>query len=245
MTIEREIWQEYVRLMRAAMDKAEEGMKEQLPDGGLDSLPQEMRAELVRIGYALATKYGEGAAAASCEIYDTVARLTGAMVPDAEPADTATFEEAAKAVNGTLKTGNAETVSGSVGRLVKMAGVDTVMKNALRDGAMWAWIPQGSETCAFCIMLASRGWQHASKNALRHGHAQHIHAHCDCLYAVRFDDSTDYAGYDPQRYLDMYYGDSIDEDIKEAIHDKYGMNSTGAHLNMMRRQIERNRKEKS
>ena len=82
--------------MRAAMDKAEEGMKEQLPDGGLDSLPQEMRAELVRIGYALATKYGEGAAAASCEIYDTVARLTGAMVPDAEPADTATFEEAAK-----------------------------------------------------------------------------------------------------------------------------------------------------
>ena len=148
-------------------------------------------------------------------------------------------------MNGTLKTGNAETVSGSVGRLVKMAGVDTVMKNALRDGAMWAWIPQGSETCAFCIMLASRGWQHASKNALRHGHAQHIHAHCDCLYAVRFDDSTDYAGYDPQRYLDMYYGDSIDEDIKEAIHDKYGMNSTGAHLNMMRRQIERNRKEKS
>lgn len=227
------------------MDKAAEGMKEQLPEGGLESLPQEVRAELVRIGYALATKYGEGAAAASCEIYDTIARLSGAHVPDAEPADTATFEEAAKAVNGTLKTGNAEIVSGSVGRLVKMAGVDTVMKNALRDGAMWAWIPQGSETCAFCIMLASRGWQHASKNALRHGHAQHIHAHCDCLYAVRFDESTDYAGYDPQRYLDMYYGDSIDEDIIEAIEDKYGLHSTDAHLNMMRRQIERNRKDRS
>ena len=87
--------------------------------------------------------------------------------------------------------------------LVKMAGVDTMQQNAIRDGAYWAWIPSG-DTCAFCITLASRGWQRASRNALKDGHAEHVHANCDCTYAVRFNERLSYEGYDPDRYLDMY-----------------------------------------
>lgn len=109
----------------------------------------------------------------------------------------------AKTIVGTAKTNNEEIISSAIGRLVKQTGVDTTMQNALRDGAEWAWIPHG-ETCAFCIMLASNGWQRASRKALKNGHAEHIHANCDCTYAVRFDSSSNVAGYDPDKYFEMY-----------------------------------------
>ena len=65
-----------------------------------------------------------------------------------------------------------------VSRMVKQAGADTTQKNAIRDGAEWAWVPHG-DACPFCRMLASNGWQIASKNLLKKGHAQHIHANAD------------------------------------------------------------------
>ena len=60
------------------------------------------------------------------------------------------------------------------------------------------------DTCAFCITLASRGWQTASRAALKGNHAEHVHANCDCTYAVRFDRYSGVAGYDPDRYKEMY-----------------------------------------
>jgi uncharacterized protein VirK/YbjX len=54
------------------------------------------------------------------------------------------------------------------------------------------------------LTLASRGWQTASKGAIKNGHAEHIHGNCDCAYAVRFNEKTNYAGYDPDKYLAMY-----------------------------------------
>lgn len=90
-----------------------------------------------------------------------------------------------------------------VSRLVKRAGADTTPHNAVRDGAEWAWVPHG-DACPFCRMLASNGWQKASKNLLKKGHAQHIHANCDCEFAVRFSREFDVAGYDPEEYLRQY-----------------------------------------
>lgn len=92
---------------------------------------------------------------------------------------------------------------GRVSRLVKRAGADTTLKNAVRDGAEWAWVPHG-DTCPFCITLASNGWQKASSKVLKGGHADHIHANCDCEFAIRFDHSTTLAGYDPEKYLKQY-----------------------------------------
>lgn len=202
-------WRRYIALLRRLDDRASAEMLAFITplkvqyDAGLVS-SKDFRQALIDYAYALATKYGEGASEAACEMYDAIAAIQGASVPIAVPAQTATIEETAKAVNGTLKTGNADIVADSVGRLVKMAGVDTMLQNAIRDGAYWAWIPSG-DTCAFCITLASRGWQKASKSALKDGHAEHVHANCDCTYAVRFNDSLDVEGYKPQDYLDMYY----------------------------------------
>lgn len=202
MTISRKVWQRYIAGLRKVNDEAVRLAMNYLNTH--DVLTQEGTNALIEYCYGLATKYGEAAAELACEMYDALAAVTGATVAPAIPAATATMQETAKAVVGTLKTGNNEIVSSAVGRLVKMSSVDTTMQNALRDGAEWAWIPVG-DTCAFCITLASRGWQRASKKALKGGHAEHIHANCDCTYAIRFDNS-EVEGYDPREYEALYYG---------------------------------------
>lgn len=203
MRITSKTWDTYIANLRKMSDKAAGLMLERLKDVAFDALEYDERMELIDYAFALVTKYGEGAGALASEMYDALAELSGAAVPAAIPAQTATYAETAKAINGAIKTGNSEIVSAAAGRLVKMAGVDTVMQNALRDGAEWAWIPRG-DTCAFCITLASRGWQRASQAAIKDGHAEHIHANCDCTYAVRFDRDTNVEGYEPSVYYRMY-----------------------------------------
>ena len=79
-----------------------------------------------------------------------------------------------------------------------------MLQNAKRDHAQFAWIPMG-DTCAFCLTLASRGWQYMSQRAMKNGHAQHIHANCDCEYCVRFDTTSTVEGYDPDALQEKYY----------------------------------------
>lgn len=156
---------------------------------------------LIAYAHALVTKYGEGSAELACQMYDALAAAAKAGVPAAEPAQPASYGEVARMVQAT-KASQPQMQQG-VSRLVKRAGADTTLKNALRDGAEWAWVPQG-DTCAFCLTLASRGWQKASQAAIKGGHAEHIHANCDCEYAIRFDGASTVAGYDPEKYLKQY-----------------------------------------
>ena len=156
---------------------------------------------LIAYAHALVTKYGEGSAELACQMYDALAAAARAGVPAAEPAQTAAYSEVARMVQATKQS--PPQMQRGVSRLVKRAGADTTLKNALRDGAEWAWVPQG-DTCAFCLTLASRGWQKASQAAIKGGHAEHIHANCDCEYAIRFDGRSTVAGYDPDKYLRQY-----------------------------------------
>ena len=203
MRISQRAWTQYITALRKINDAAYKSMKIYLDAHGLPSEDWEEDA-LIDIATAVARKYGAASATLSAEFYDKIGRLAGRTLPAALPAEAATVHEVAKAVVGTAKSGNPDIVAGAVSRLVKQQGVDTTMQNAIRDGAEWAWVPQG-ETCAFCITLASRGWQRASRDALRGGHAEHIHANCDCTYSVRFDSTSSVAGYDPEKYREMYY----------------------------------------
>ena len=156
---------------------------------------------LIAYAHALVTKYGEGSAELACQMYDALAAAAKAGVPAAEPAQPASYGEIARMVQATKAS--PPQMQRGVSRLVKRAGADTTLKNALRDGAEFAWVPQG-DTCAFCLTLASRGWQKASQAAIKGGHAEHIHANCDCEYAIRFDGRSTVAGYDPDKYLRQY-----------------------------------------
>ena len=160
--------------------------------------------EFIDYAFAVVTEYGEASAALAAEMYDLTAEFEGVILPSAEMADLANYGDVAKSVRGTIKTSqNFEEIAGAATRWVKMAAADTTLHNALRDGAQFAWIPQG-DTCAFCLTLASRGWQYASRQAIKGGHAEHIHSNCDCQYAIRFNDRTRISGYDPDEYLSMY-----------------------------------------
>lgn len=227
MTISASAWAEYVKKLGAMDAAATRKLGQYIGSykGFSFNNPQHMK-DLIDFAYALSVKYGEGAAELACEMYDEVGLASGLFLEPAVPADVAAYGEVAKAVNGTAKTRNENTIANAVGRLVKRAGADTMLKNAIRDGAQFAWVPHG-DTCAFCIALASRGWQTVSSTTLKNGHAEHIHSNCDCTYAVRFDEKSGVKGYDPEKYLDMYEsaeGDNPNDRINSIRRIKYQEN---------------------
>ena len=209
MQITANAWNEYITRLSRLNRKAGQLMREYIGSHGTENT-----ADLIAYAYGLVTKYGEGSAELACQMYDALAEAANAGVPAAEPAAPADYGEVARMVNAT-KNQNPTNLPNGVSRLVKRAGADTTLKNAARDGAEWAWVPHG-DTCPFCITLASNGWQKASSKVLKGGHAEHIHANCDCEFAIRFDHSTTVAGYDPEKYLAQY-------------------NAAGGDINKMRR----------
>lgn len=208
MNISEKAWTAYTRQLARLNEKAGQLLADYIAAHGTGDTEA-----LIDYAYALVTKYGEGSAALAAQMYDELAALQNVRVPPAEPAPTAQYGEVAKMVQATRES--PPQMQRGVSRLVKRAGADTTLKNAQRDGAEFAWVPHG-DSCAFCLTLASRGWQRASQAAIRGGHAEHIHANCDCEYAVRFDGRTSVAGYDPEAYLAKY-------------------NAAGGDINRMRR----------
>ena len=214
MHISTEKWRKFTDKLSKLNKTAGEKMIEYVQKNGFSDTEA-----IIDYAYALATKYGEASATLNAQMYDEIAEMSGFITDPAELAPTATYKETAKAVARTLeKSVNPNSIAGTVGRLVKRAGADTMLLNAYRDnsgkrkkyvsqkrkhsGAQFAWVPSG-DTCAFCLMLASRGWQNQT-NWAKDNHASHIHANCDCSYAVRFDDHTTVGSYDPAEYRKIW-----------------------------------------
>ena len=82
--------------------------------------------------YGLVTKYSEGSAELACQMYEALAEAQGVYVPAAEPAATASYGEVARMVSAT-KDQNPANLPNGISRLVKRAGADTTLKNAIRD----------------------------------------------------------------------------------------------------------------
>lgn len=217
-----------MRRYRDALSKINKKAAEQMQAYCLDH-NFEIDQAMIDYAYALSTKYGEAAGALSCQLYDEVAEYWHEVnakkrpyMKAAEPDETAGYGEVAKTVYGTAKT-SPKQIPDAVGRLVKRTAEDTTLKNAIRDGAYFAWIPHG-DTCAFCLMLASNGWQRASKKALKGGHAEHIHAHCDCTYMIKFSPDDSVEGYDSEEYRRMYSeaeGDNWQDKINAMRRERY------------------------
>ena len=101
---------------------------------------------------------------------------------------------------------------------VKKAAGETVMQSARADKRRprFARVPYGSETCSFCIMLASRGPVYWSAKAA--GEENHYHANCDCRIVPVWGSvsvmtenggivqrgGASIEGYDPDFYYDAY-----------------------------------------
>ena len=206
MRLKHKDWFAYITKLAALHTKAGELVKGYITANikDLSSITKTERDALIKYTNQVVSKYGEAAGALAAEMYDALALAQGANIPAADPAPTPLYSEVAKTINGVLKMSkNPNKIGDASGRLVKRTGADTVLRNAQRDGAEFAWVPSG-DTCAFCRTLASRGWQKMSKNALKNGHAEHIHSKCNCTYTIRFSEDFEIEGYDPQQYLDEY-----------------------------------------
>lgn len=237
MTISKKDWNNYIRRLSMLNEKAGAQMAAYIKKYGTEDTQG-----LIVYANALVTKYGEGSAELACQIYDELAAKSWKNLPPAIPAKSASYREVALTIWRTKDSPSL--VKQAVSRLVKRTGADTTLQNALRDGAEWAWVPHG-DTCAFCMTLASRGWQRASKKALKGGHAEHIHAHCDCTYAIRFDSRTNVAGYDPDKYLRMYEnaeGSTPDEKINAMRRAQYQENKD--EINAQKREAYRKQRER-
>lgn len=117
------------------------------------------------------------------------------------------------------------------------------MKNAIRDKAYFAWIPEG-DTCVFCISIAAEGWKRATAAALAGGHAEHIHGNCDCAYAIKHDKDTEYGGYDPGKYAAQIAGaegDTEEEKLNSMRRENYARHKD--EINEQKRMTYRERAE--
>ena len=80
-------------------------------------------------------------------------------------------------------------------------------------------------------MLASNGWQRATKEIASGDHAEHIHANCQCEFAIRFTSELDVAGYEPDKLREEYdaaEGDSSKEKINSLRRKNYAEKTIGA-----------------
>jgi hypothetical protein len=108
-------------------------------------------------------------------------------------------------------------------RQAMQAGRDTVALSVEHDPAhaRWARVPTGAETCAFCLMLASRGAEYRTRDTADGGR---YHAECDCVPTPVWDGDPYPAGYDPDALYERY----------QAARDAAGSGSPNAILSKLR-----------
>ena len=94
---------------------------------------------------------------------------------------------------------------------VQKAAGECIYHNGYKDNqrVRFMRVPRGSETCPFCVMLASRGAVYYSRDTAgaRRGH---YHSNCDCeilpvFFARGQKENDTVEGHDPKNWLDKYH----------------------------------------
>ncbi len=90
-----------------------------------------------------------------------------------------------------------------VGDVISAALRAQIQRSIRRDPTKpsWARVPQG-KSCAFCTMLASRGFAYTSEEAAG-GEGNKYHDDCHCRVVPSWGKQT-LAGYDPDKYKELY-----------------------------------------
>lgn len=93
-----------------------------------------------------------------------------------------------------------ETTLQVVGHIVAGQGKQTVAATCAKAGVRFARVPSSADSCDFCIMLASRGFEYETAEAA--GALKKFHANCGCMVVP--DDGRPPAGYDPDALYNVY-----------------------------------------
>lgn len=104
------------------------------------------------------------------------------------------------AIGTTSQLGNLSTI---LDELVKQPYRSTMQRSAASAGGGWARVPSGSETCSFCLMLASRGTVYESRESAKfRKDGRTYHGDCDCTPVLTKSDSD--LPYDVEKLYDKY-----------------------------------------
>lgn len=175
------------------------------------SSPELIRDELLGFVPALVQQYGDVAAAAAADWYEGLraAAIGGsyqALTGGTAPVDQ--VEGSIRYAVGSAFTGSPDDalalINGAVQRFVQYSGRETVARNVAVDKSRprWARVPQGV-TCAWCTMLASRGFVYHSKKSAGEM-SGHYHDDCDCQPVPSWDKSPYIEGYNPDEMYGQY-----------------------------------------
>ena len=224
-----------------------DGLGAFLDAGG--AVPPENVAALREFALGLLDDVGGAAAEVAysygAEFYDA-ARAAAVGSPlhasPAPPNPHAANEAAVKGMIETVaKTGQVELFAAAcaarVDYVARKSCGDAVVRCAAKDPRKprFARVPQGGETCRFCLMLASRGAVYLTEH--KAGAVDHYHANCDCKVVPDWGDGIE--GYDPDEWHDKWKHPEKHPEIREARnarrrelyrekHPKSSRNSVGA-----------------
>lgn len=180
------------------------------------STPDVARDAVLEIMPELVREYGELASLAAAEWYEEVREAAGVT-----SAHTTSLSSGANldAVAGSSRYATRHfwgddpaaalgLLSGMLQRYILYGTRDTVRRNVEQDMARprYARVPSGVHTCAFCEMVASRGFvYHNETKAGKRGLGNDFHDDCDCQIVVEFDaDQHHIEGYDPDAMYERY-----------------------------------------
>ncbi len=182
--------------------------------------PADCRDLLVEFVPALVNKYGKAGAVAALDWYEKVRAETPGLpvFTPVVPTESAfmNVEGIVRAEVGLLWEENAakkafarkrvfEALDRVVDRSVRGQVRATITHNARRDPAKprYARVPAGAKTCAFCTILASRGFVY--KSAETAGMTTQFHSECDCQIVPEFKKGTArIKGYDPDALYEKF-----------------------------------------
>ena len=177
------------------------------------SRPERVRDALLEVVPLLVREYGAIAATAAAEWYEQTrgtqvgGRYAALLGDQADPAAVAgTVRWAAGHLWTEDPSQTLTVVSGAIQRYIRYAGRDTVSRNIGRDPRRprWGRVPRGDNTCAFCEVMASRGFVYLNQRTAG-GLGNDYHTGCGCEEVPEWDAEQHHiTGYDPDGMYDRY-----------------------------------------
>lgn len=198
--IPRSLIDGFTATINAVSETAKANLRRRLERMDLSD-PDKAANQVAQVMTAYAERYANQVATLSVRFYDDARRteLGEALAPLPDPLyNEVATQDAARGILYKYQDDMAR-LDMLVARMdyeTKKAAANAVIAAGAQDPITprYARVPSGSETCLFCLMLASRGYVYRTPQTA--GEDGHYHANCDCRIVPSWDGSIE--GYDPR-----------------------------------------------
>lgn len=225
-TLPRPVIDSYTKRLNSLSDAARRLVAAQLAAIEYEGIA-DLRDKVIAILEPVCAASSDAAAAYAANFYDEVRELEIGHPLGAQAISAYSAEATAGAVRAMVQIivdGGpwerfARKVADRADYEVKRSAGECVKANAARDPLRprWARVPSGTETCNFCIMLASRGFVYTSEIAASEKkEGGHYHPNCDCRIVPGFE-GMQVEGYDPDALYRQWRDSEIRRKGKKSV----------------------------